>query len=400
MTEYSLRIIFYYIRCDLIYILSHLIPAKKNLWVFGSWFGEKYWGNARYFFEYVSQYCPDIKAVWLTRDDRVREYVSSKGYAVYDSYSLKGIWLSMRAGCCIITHNLYDVNEYATVTRKTKVVQLRRGTPFRTVPDCDEIIQSKLSCPRTIPLFKRYLYNWPRAMVIATSDNVAKVYTDHFRVPIKDVVVTGYPRNDQFFKGVDFSDPLLKMIAPHIKKYSKTGIFMPHDDAGHFFAKLKDINRQLQTIDTLLLVKPYQETERYLSLRSQSNIFFIKESDCIGDIYPLLMMTDFLITDYASVFFDYLLLVKPVLFVPFEIQPEQIGFFYNYDEVTPGPKAKNWRETIEHISALTRDQSVYAQQYEQVCRTFNEVRDATACQRVYMAVCSYCGLRPRKELTP
>ena len=222
----KIKIFLYHIKCDLIYLLAHIVPVNKKIWIFGSYFGAKYWGNSRYFFEYVSQNYPDIHAVWLTKNEQVLTYIDSKGFLACDACSWKGIWLSMRARCCCVTHNLYDVNEYAVVARKTRIIQLRRGTPFRSVDHSDEIIQSKQRQPISFPLYKRYVYNWQQALVIASSKDVADVYTHYFSVPQTDVAVTGYPRNDQFFYGSDTKDPLFLQLNILKEKYKKIAIFV------------------------------------------------------------------------------------------------------------------------------------------------------------------------------
>ncbi len=387
----KLRIFLYYIKCDLIYLLAHLVPVDKNLWIFGSYFGAKCWGNSKCFFEYVSQNCPKIQAVWLTKNEQVITYIHTRGFSACDACSWKGIWLSMRARCCCITHNLYDVNEYAVVASKTKIIQLRRGTPFRYVAHSDEIIQSKQRQPITFPLFKRHVYHWKHALVIASSKDVADVYTRYFSVPQSDVAVTGYPRNDQFFYPPETTDPLFSRVNKLKKQYKTLGMFVPHDDTPQFFREIEAINQRMNKLDILLLVKPYQESELYRAMQSMSNILLIKDSDCIGDIYPILPLTDFLITDYASACFDYMLLGKPVIFVPFEISDKDITFFYNYDDVTPGPKLQSWSEVLNYLEKLPEAQVPYAGHYEKVCRRFNWVLDGTACKRVYQVVRAYCG---------
>lgn len=393
----KMSIWFYYIRCDVIYFFANLMPKKQKMWVFGSWFGEKYWGNARCFFEYVSRHQPAVRAVWLTKNPDVLEYVRSLGFTAYDACSIQGIWVSMRAECCVITHNLYDINEYATAVRKTKIIQLRRGTPFKKAPDTDAIIQT----PRnlfTFPMYKKYIFRWPDALVVATSQIVADVYVKYFNVPSRNVAITGYPRNDQLFDQSEIHlEPSLKHVAVRMENAETTGVFVPHDAAHHFFAQLDTINAQLSRRNIVLLVKPYLEPPGYDTIQSLSNIIFIKNQETMTDIYPLLPMTDFLITDYASIFFDYLMLDKPVFFVPFEIpEADRQSFFYTYDEVTPGPHLARWDQVVECLSQIPGCCADYASERKKVCKRFNRYAD-TSSERVYNAVLNYARNTVKKE---
>lgn len=59
---------------------------------------------------------------------------------------------------------------------------------------------------------------------------------------------------------------------------------------------------------------------------------------------------DLLITDYSSVYFDYILLRKPVVLTPFnlnEYASEDRGFYFDYESEIEGIKAYNWDQVIE-----------------------------------------------------
>jgi CDP-glycerol glycerophosphotransferase (TagB/SpsB family) len=123
--------------------------------------------------------------------------------------------------------------------------------------------------------------------------------------------------------------------------------------------------------------------------RSLSNVLFVKDEDIDQDIYTILSETDLLITDYSSVYFDYLLLNKPIIFAPFDLDTytaNERPLYYNYADVTPGPKARNWDEVIECIEAIVRESEVYEEQRLKVGSTFNAYHDGNSSQRVYQAI--------------
>ena len=181
------------------------------------------------------------------------------------------------------------------------------------------------------------------------------------------------------------------------KKGFSIGIYMPTHRLGgrnsvrFLINDLKTIESQLADMHVLLLVKVHffhlQELD---SLKERLNsVFFVEESDINQDIYTILPETDFLITDYSSVYFDYLLLNKPIIFAPFDIEQyveNDQALYYNYDDVTPGPKARNWREVVECIEDILTKSDAYKDERRRVSRMFNAYNDGCSSKRVYDAI--------------
>jgi len=73
------------------------------------------------------------------------------------------------------------------------------------------------------------------------------------------------------------------------------------------------------------------------------------------DVYPLLGHTHALISDYSSIFFDYLLLDRPILFYPYDLDEYQRlsrTLYDPYDQVTPGLKAYTPEELERQVVRL------------------------------------------------
>ena len=150
----------------------------------------------------------------------------------------------------------------------------------------------------------------------------------------------------------------------------------------------------LSKLKGFLLIKthPVNSISNQVLLKQIEATKFIKivsDSDIEGDIYPILRYTDVLITDYSSVYFDYLLLNRPIIFAPFDIDEymkKDREFYDNYNDVTPGPKAKNWDEVLVYIKEAIREPEKYGKDRERICKIFNQYCDSNSSERVYKAI--------------
>lgn len=68
-------------------------------------------------------------------------------------------------------------------------------------------------------------------------------------------------------------------------------------------------------------------------------------------IEDLLCVSDICISDYSSLIFEYSLLERPMLFYAYDLEEyfDWRGFYYDYDELTPGPICKTNEEMVDYI---------------------------------------------------
>ena len=64
-----------------------------------------------------------------------------------------------------------------------------------------------------------------------------------------------------------------------------------------------------------MLVKLHRNDYSNIITEEHSNIHVLENN---SDVYPLFSIIDLLITDYSSIYFDFLLTKKPVLFFPYD----------------------------------------------------------------------------------
>ena len=104
---------------------------------------------------------------------------------------------------------------------------------------------------------------------------------------------------------------------------------------------------------------------------------FVYDVSQMDDINPLYLAADVLITDYSSIYIDYLLLERPMLFLPYDREDylKTRGFNFDYDEVTPGPKPKSYAEFLNSIEGLLYNEMNYVENRKKIERKFNKIQE-------------------------
>jgi CDP-glycerol glycerophosphotransferase (TagB/SpsB family) len=388
-----------------IYLISGFVPRRKNIWIFGSWDGKKFADNPKYLFLYVYHKKPEITGVWLSRNKTILADLRAHGYKAYYMHSLRGILYSMRASCIIVSVGVSDVNLYTT--KGTRSVQLWHGTPLKKL-----LTQDRQRPTRRSPYARRLIDEGLRSnknydIVIATSDEskqaIKAVFSD-----AREIAVTGYPRNDVLL-GAPWLSELDAEYVRRIKReldFQFLFLYLPtyRQEASReldLFARYgfesNTVNQTLRELNAILIIKthlyfkahPYDGQADPDSKGARFERIFTLSDEDLPDIYPLLREASVLITDYSSVFFDYLLLDRPIIFTPFDIQQyitAERELFYDYDQVTPGPKAKDWPDVLRLLREAVQDDSWKAER-RKVCTRFNKFEDSNNSERVFQVIC-------------
>ncbi|MCM8777985.1 MAG: CDP-glycerol glycerophosphotransferase family protein, partial [Candidatus Omnitrophica bacterium] len=99
----------------------------------------------------------------------------------------------------------------------------------------------------------------------------------------------------------------------------------------------------------------------------------------------LLPDIDILITDYSSIFIDFLILDRPIIFTPYDREEyeKEGGLLYNYDEITPGPKVKTQREFLYWIEQFVKNPELFKQERNKIKEIFFTFYDGKSHERIY-----------------
>ena len=207
----------------------------------------------------------------------------------------------------------------------------------------------------------------------------------------EDVMIEeGYPRNDFLFT---YTDNDVKSIKEklHLPSDKKVILYAPtfRDDqhqsgVGYTYNLELDFDKLQKEIGTEYII--LFRTHYFVSNMFDFNKYagFIYDVSSYDDINHLYVISDLLITDYSSVFFDYANLKRPILFYMYDLENYQNNlrdFYISLDEL-PMPIIKNEADLLQAIQSVEADFAQYKCQYENFNERFNYLDDGEATKRV------------------
>jgi len=370
-----------------LYWISKLIPKDKNIWVFGAWFGERYADNSKYLFEYVNKYHPEIIAVWLTNNRDVYKSLKKKGYRVFMKKSFIGLWIAIKAKVAVVCQSKREDLYPFICDKKTIVVQLWHGIPLKKI-GYDDTLYSYRHKKFKFERIKKIIFPFLEenyTLFISTCEETKKIFARAFNVDSEKVKVTGYPRNDcLLLKKTQSKGSIIKVIyLPTFRKDrgEEIDLFEPY---GFSVEKLDFVLKELNA-EIYMKLHPVNKISRKTlnQIQSSNRIKFLES---YIDLYEILNEFDVLITDYSSVYFDYLLTDKPIIFAPFDLEDylkKDREFYYEYDKVTPGPKARNWYEVLHFLKEAIENPDKYKEEREKIRNIFHKYQDGRSSERVF-----------------
>lgn len=365
-----------------LYQISNLYKKDTRIWLFGSWFGNKYSDNPKAFFEYINANHKEIRAVWITDNPLIIKHIKDLGYEVYKKYSFKAIKIAFKSKFVFVSHSCnVDIMPFVN-SYKTDIIQLWHGQPLKKIHyDDDYNLQSKLlfKIKKKIAPFIHEEYKF----ITACSSEDQKNFKSAFKN--ENVIITGYSRNDLLFKTNN--------------SLNKTILYLPtfRDNLGseidlfsNYNFCIKTWSNYLKSIGYTLLIKMHPANKpSKLSINKFNSIESIEFLDENVDILDCLAQSDILITDYSSVYFDYLLIDKPIIFSPFDYQKyisKDRKLYYNYDKVTPGPKCYDWVEVFEWVKKFNINPNHYIEERNNIKNRFHKYTDAESSKRIFQNI--------------
>jgi len=244
----------------------------------------------------------------------------------------------------------------------------------------------------------------------------SSLYSDYmhqcFKVDKSKFFITGSPRNDLLLESYwkekrEINSSLSKLFESDLGT-SKVIFYMPTYRNLHYNDRadtnlvrnnifgLNGFNSEqfelfLEENSLVLILKLHPSEEKlYLNKFEQNKRIYVLTDEMLMknniDSYEILGYTDMLITDYSSVYFDYLLTNNPIIFLPIDKEEyeQRRGFIVNsYNEWTPGPKVNNQLDLQKSIEQFLNNKNLYSKEREKIKNIVHEYQDNLSSERVW-----------------
>lgn len=307
----------------------------------------------------------------------------TKENAVY-IYSFRGIWHLLTSGIVIYHHGPLAGLIPLTSFRRLNY-HINHGIHFKKVelaldPHSEELKNHK-SFVKTKWFCKHH----------AVSSHVdALACCAYYHVLHSNIHVTGIPRNDIFFN--ENKNELPNYINDDIKKISEIAlrkkiiVYAPtwRSSGGAYTLTLDDENllaiflRENQAVF-------FYAGHPYLKNRIIPNIDGVYDFNIMfTDIQPLLKYADVLITDYSSIWIDFLLTKKPIVgfHYDYKFYKDDRGFLYDFSSVFPGPIVSDFNTLLLELKNLLSGDFTVNNKYNISLSIFHEHFDGQNCRRI------------------
>ena len=358
--------------------IAYCMPRNSNKILFGAWSGRQFSDNPKYFLLELLSQKQGLKCYWIG-DEPIREYVEkTPGVNFISKGSWSAVWHMLTAKYYVCNINWRDELGWLPTCGCVKILNLWHGIPYKKIGACQldgsgksEATQTKdFSLRGKVGKLRISWHNWcydDASWTSVSSEKMGDIMCRAFphRFSKDRMVMAGLPRNDFLIQNKEnFS--LQKQLK---EKYAallnlpidkRWYLYLPtwrHGEGSAFSFMASGMQEKYQEIlqrqNAVLIEKQHPIVLKRLNLLGQrkGDIFTINEAQAsLLDIQELLLISDRLITDYSSCFFDYSLLSRPCIHYVYDFKEyaeRDSGVEYELRDIAVGPLVETEEQLLE-----------------------------------------------------
>lgn len=337
-------------------------------------YGHKLNGNLYAIYKYIKNNpSTGLEIAYMTMDVKYAKELKVKGISVFSCISLYDMFIACRSSIYITDHG-----PHALIMLKlfsdVKFIDVWHGIPFKGFDKNN---------------FKLlHLYN----AVFVASHEMREKYIGQFGFRSDRVVITGYARTDCLIKQEIDTSGVLDDLGINKSSY-KAIILLAPTWTHHRYGQAPDLMNMTEIQFLQRLCDAMKKRNILVIYRAHLNA---AESNLPGlnnliscplakyeNTEALLSISDILISDWSSIVFDYLLLMRPTLFIDRE-NPFDSGFTFG-PEYRFGPVTNSLDELLDAIDS-THDLKLYMTEWnkkmaETKTKLYGEYADGESTKR-------------------
>lgn len=374
--------------------INALFPKKGNKVMFASI--PDFADNSRALYEYmISQddFC-NWSYVWFVKPGfTITENKNTRYIYAFDTYFSKGYFIYLyhvfTSRYLFCTHSQFvEANPHRQIS-----VCLWHGTMLKRICAMNEREKNQ-------PQKDQYRY------FVSPSHFYDKFFCKSFLCKPEQVLTCGYPRNDLLFQDTD----ILQMLGIDRHEYNKIIIYMPtfrtpigggYNDSNidnpscinlSDTQSVKDLSTYLRERGVLFVIKWHPADTRQYQDVQMTNVISVSNkqlSEKNLQIYHLLHYADALITDYSSVYCDYMILDRPIAFDISDINSyaDNRGFVFDKPlDYMPGYFLKTSEDILKFIDDIVQDKDQSYEKRHDLAKIYNEFEGGLASERLMKSI--------------
>ncbi|AYW45240.1 CDP-glycerol:glycerophosphate glycerophosphotransferase [Tetragenococcus koreensis] len=364
------------------------LPIKKRTILYESFLGRNYSDSPKALFNYLLQEEPDKwQHVWILNDkELIKDEPEFQGsnVKVIPRFSWRYFYYVSVAKYFVL--NMRQPN-YLEKHKDQVILSTWHGTPLKhLVFDMDNVTSANKK-------YKRIFYEQSRKWDYLIADNKysENIFTSAFMYPRENILTYGYPRNDILVNHTpEDHDRIKQSLGIPLDK--KVILYAPtwRDDEFHSVGNYKftlrlNLERLREELgdEYVIVLRMHYFISDVLDLSEYEGFAF--DYSKYNDINDLYIISDLLITDYSSVFFDFANLKRPILFYTYDLakyKDELRGFYIDVQNDLPGPLLYTSEEVIDRIKNIKSVMYEYEEKYKLFYEQYCSLDDGKASERV------------------
>jgi len=355
---------------NILYLISFLIPRKPNSWCIGGWEGEQFRGSCQYFYQFLKNK-KNLEVYWITKNKNLFRKFNKKDKNFLYAFSILGFYHLLRSKKLIFSHGLYDF--IPTFTGGSKKIMINHTTyPIKEMSFYKNIKQFHFLKKLFFFINSPFNYLKPDFEIVSSEKNKFGIFLDeNNNHEKKRIIGLGLPKTDYLISLLNKTKlsqnfKLINKYFPNSNVKSKLILFLPTWRSEKSFSIFNFgydnnlIQNFLKKHNLFLLVNFHPFDNNKITKKNIANNNRVKflnlQNDEINNIFYL---SDILMTDFSSIFSDFLIFDKEIVFAKFDYlsYQKERRIKVNYDKL-PGFKITDWDEFTICISKILKDKSI------------------------------------------
>jgi len=294
--------------------------------------------------------------------------------------NVKGLFAFFRSKYCFYCFGKYPVKP----SKKQIVFNLWHGMPLKRIGNM-------------VKGHEKTDYNY-FTHLLCTSVYFRDIMKKSFNATDKQIFICGQPRTDEMLSPVAAEDEITVKAAlvSYEARFSKMLLWLPtfRENEGSELDilsadKLSELDRICGENDWCMIVKLHPLSSFDVSKCSgYKNIGFASNamlSELHIGFYSLVAMSSCLITDYSSIYFDYMLLDRPMGFAISDIDKYKSDRGFVFDDPLsrmPGDIITTGDELLKFVRKIIDGKDDYVNSRRKLSEQFNKYCDNKNCERI------------------